>query len=312
MAITLDDEFEAALEDELRRALVGGHLPPTFRRAFGPRTAAKSLVGETFGDLEARGPILKAVIKDRYRPSLLIQDGVFEAPEGDTWRDLLDQHRQPMLDAIPAVGRINLEGHLSLEWVGTGFLVERDDLLATNRHVAVEFAARQGEGFTWRNIDDGVIRARVDLLAEYQRPAEHLLDIDDILYLADEGEPDLALLRVRGPDRPPPLRIGAPAERNHAVAVIGYPWKEAHGPELEDVLRRIFDTAYDVKRLAPGRVRDLDPSAVRHDCSTLRGNSGSPVLDLESGTVVGVHERPSRFNIAVPVLHLAAAVDRVG
>ena len=48
-------------------------------------------------------------------------------------------------------------------------------------------------------------------------------------------------------------------------------------------------------------------SAIEHDCSTLGGNSGSPVVDLETHQVIGLHFG-GRFgvrNYAVPLWMLA-------
>ena len=64
----------------------------------------------------------------------------------------------------------------------------------------------------------------------------------------------------------------------------------------------IFKGVYDVKRLAPGFITDPGQGfVIQHDCTTLGGNSGSPVLDVESGQVVGLHfsGRFGRGNFAV-------------
>ncbi len=60
----------------------------------------------------------------------------------------------------------------------------------------------------------------------------------------------------------------------------------------------LFKDAFGVKRLAPGRIAQLPddlPSGrgreFAHDCSTLAGNSGSAVvdLDLNGEAVIGLH-----------------------
>ncbi|HCT6914658.1 TPA: protease, partial [Pseudomonas aeruginosa] len=53
----------------------------------------------------------------------------------------------------------------------------------------------------------------------------------------------------------------------------------------------IFGNIYDVKRFAPGEVVGLPHDAwyLTHDCSTLGGNSGSAVLSIDGGEVVGLH-----------------------
>jgi endonuclease G len=44
-----------------------------------------------------------------------------------------------------------------------------------------------------------------------------------------------------------------------------------------------------VKRAALGEVLALDGSTLYHDCSTLGGNSGSPVFALDDATVAAIH-----------------------
>ncbi len=56
-------------------------------------------------------------------------------------------------------------------------------------------------------------------------------------------------------------------------------------------MRRIFSNVYDCKRLQPGRAIGYSDqlSTLEYDCSTLGGNSGSPVFDLASHQVIGLH-----------------------
>jgi hypothetical protein len=53
---------------------------------------------------------------------------------------------KPFLDAaIPAVGRINLICS-DTSWFGTGWLLVRDGVFATGRHVALRFPQQRGDG----------------------------------------------------------------------------------------------------------------------------------------------------------------------
>jgi hypothetical protein len=63
-----------------------------------------------------------------------------------------------------------------------------------------------------------------------------------------------------------------------------------------------------VKRLALGVLQQYDTQfaarpTLYHDCSTISGNSGSPLIDLETGTVWGLHYcgDPSGGNRAEPM-----------
>lgn len=79
---------------------------------------------------------------------------------------------------------------------------------------------------------------------------------------------------------------------------------DGSGPEaIVERFKRIFDGVYNCKRLAEGR------DVVHHDATTLGGNSGSAVIDLDSGKAVALHfgGAAGRSNVAVH----AAAVARI-
>jgi hypothetical protein len=80
-------------------------------------------------------------------------------------------------------------------------------------------------------------------------------------------------------------------DRDLNVYLIGYPASDNQGITPPDVLSRIFGDVFEVKRLQPGTVTSISSKLRRftHDCSTLGGNSGSCVLDLETHQVIGLH-----------------------
>jgi len=57
------------------------------------------------------------------------------------------------------------------------------------------------------------------------------------------------------------------------------------------VQARVFGGVYRVKRVQPDQLLSLAPngSIFQHDCFTLGGNAGSPVVDLATGHVIGMH-----------------------
>jgi hypothetical protein len=87
---------------------------------------------------------------------------------------------------------------------------------------------------------------------------------------------------------------------------VGYPAADGRRND-PDEMQRIFAGVYNVKRLQPGEVRSVDGTRLVHDCSTLGGNSGSCVVDLETAEVVGLHfgGRYLQGNNAVPLWTLA-------
>ncbi|MGB6586741.1 MAG: DNA/RNA non-specific endonuclease, partial [Pseudolabrys sp.] len=127
---------------------------------------------------------------------------------------------------------------------------------------------------------------------------------------------DMALLRVDDlpTDRMLRLSVKSPEELlDHNVVVIGYPARdERNDIALQD---RIFNRTYNVKRLQPGVIRarariqsfENTVNALTHDASTLGGNSGSAVIEVDTGEVVALHFAGEylKANYAVPMHELA-------
>ena len=206
----------------------------------------------------------------------------------------------------------------SYTWLGTAWLVA-DDIVVTNRHVANEFAYRQGEKFVYRTTPEfqAPMASSVDFLQEEGDPATRLFRLTEVLYIESDPGPDLAFLRVEprsGGDRlgePIPLAAGA-AKAGHFIAAIGYPARDSRVPD-QDLVTRIFGNIYDKKRLAPGALLEARPDVLVHDCSTLGGNSGSALIDMSTGDAVGLH-RAGLFlqgNYAVPSAIVRDRLDRI-
>lgn len=245
---------------------------------------------------------LEAIILSVGRPVLFVRKNTFEIPTSDTWTDRLRASQGILDKVIPAIGRIEVARHDELDWVGTGWLV-REDVIVTNRHVAVEFGMRSGQTFTFRkNLSGKVIKASIDFREEHQLPEEEAeFAIKDVLFIHDEPGPDVAFLRLAEKAQRTPIELADTPNPNTDVAVIGYPARDGRrnpGPDMA----RIYGDVYDVKRLAPGSVTKVDDNYVYHDCTTLGGNSGSAVIDLASGRALGLHFSGSfkKTNYAVP------------
>jgi hypothetical protein len=92
---------------------------------------------------------------------------------------------------------------------------------------------------------------------------------------------------------PVPLKIASHfpgAGQGREVYAVGYPAWDGRRNDPAPMLE-IFKNVFNVKRLQPGEMTDLLESQrlFKHDCSTLGGNSGSAVIDLETEQVVGLH-----------------------
>jgi endonuclease G len=128
---------------------------------------------------------------------------------------------------------------------------------------------------------------------------------------------DMALLTVGGlpiSAKPLPLSVTAPeALVGKDVIVVGYPARDYRNDlEVQD---RVFQQKYGVKRMQPGKAQARERyrsfenlvNAMTHDSSTLGGNSGSALIDLATGTVVGLHFAGEylKANYGVPTFELA-------
>lgn len=255
----------------------------------------------------------EAIIIPDKRPAFDIVDGDFIANH-ELWRDLTADFaiHARLRAAIPCIGRIELPGQRDIPYAGTGFVVGRG-LLMTNRHVAEIFATGLGD----RRIRfRSGWRAAVDFKAEHGRSDEADLEVRAVRMIHPWW--DMALLEV--PDLASTLgclRLAVRDARDlvgKRIAVIGYPARDPlrNDPAVQD---KLFERVFQVKRLQPGEIDGGQATAsfgkmvqaATHDCSTLGGNSGSAVIDLETGEVLGLHfgGRYLDTNYAVPSFELA-------
>ena len=235
---------------------------------------------------------LEAIILLTNRPPLLVQRGSFlqVPPE---W-DILNTYKNGINQTLRSVGRIEVTGHpQGLDWLGTGFLVA-ENVVMTNHHVAGEFCSDRDSSGNWR-FKPGMT-SRIDYVEEYGVLEHAEFEFVGVLGIHDVY--DLALLEVKpksalGVAQPPPLTIASQppsAIPKRKVITCGYPAYDSRCNFPKDMVR-IFQDIFDVKRLSPGELMAYDTSdnVVKHDCTTLGGNSGSCVVDLETNQVLGLH-----------------------
>ena len=241
----------------------------------------------------------------------------FKDSESAVWRSRLQTAAPLLTRAAQAVGRIEVTGLPGYTFVGTGWLVDANTVV-TNRHVAEAFAKRTRGGFTFKQgSGERPMTADIDFLEEAGRLAEREFPIVEILHIEEDPGPDFALLRVqtRAGLHPlaAPIRLANSSPKpEQQVAVIGYPARDSRVPDAK-LMESIFGKVYDKKRLAPGQITKAQKDLLFHDCSTLGGNSGSVVLDLETGAAVGLHfaGRFLEANYAVPAKVVAARLEQV-
>lgn len=238
-------------------------------------------------------PITEAIILATTRPVLLVRDGKYDVAPLKDIEAAISPHRDKLIRRINAVGRIELSQHDSMSWCGTGWLVA-DDMIVTNRHVAELFAQASRRKFRFRlNSRGRAVSARIDFREEHEVPDNNEFGIGEILWIAENSDaaPDMAVLKVKPAEgMPEPLEIASKdAVAEQWIGVVGYPAYDDRNDS--SMMERIFQNIFEVKRFAPGRVvlPGTDRWYFTHEATTLGGNSGSALLDLASGKVVGLH-----------------------
>lgn len=247
---------------------------------------------------------LEAIVLLFGRPALLVQDDDFGTPPSE-WAQL-EGKRAMIKGILPSIGRVELTGHHTFPWCGTAFLVG-DGVLMTNKHVAQIFALQSGT--SWRFMPG--VTARIDYKEEYQRDKPNEFEVTKVLGVHPKY--DLSLLQVSmtaGRKKSPKiLSVASKAPKftkDGELAVIGYPAFDSRNGRNEQL--DIFKNIFDVKRLQPGKSTGLSqsPQILGHDASTLGGNSGSAVIDLETGSVMALHfgGQYLKGNVSVPLWKL--------
>jgi len=255
--------------------------------------------------------VTESVIQTQGRPAILIQNQTYEQLTSEVWESRLETSRNKLEQAILAVGRIELRNHPRKDIIGTGWLIS-SDVIVTNRHVAEDFAERTTNGsFIFRRSFEGTVRAVLDFREEYLLDDEREFFVEEIIFMEENSLelPDIAFLKIKKSGinnlgesinlSAPSLTLATDEEIDSAnfVAAIGYPgdnFENLLGTNItSEDLRNIFRGRYN-KCLMPGqliqRFDDLNGfKHVGHDCSTLAGCSGSPLIDLNTGKVVGLH-----------------------
>jgi endonuclease G, mitochondrial len=254
---------------------------------------------------------LEAIVLPQNRPVVFVKGDFYDDVE-HPWEKLNPSEVKARVSrAFPSIGRIEVPNMPQIPYDGTGFVVGKR-LVMTNRHVAKLFSSGLGLKIVY-NSGDSVInfRRQIDSRDSDSNAYVEVLGVEMI-----HPYWDMALLRVADlpDDRILALSTKMPEDlEGRDIVAVGYPAKDWRSDlALQD---RIFSSQYNVKRLQPGVLRKRasirsfanEVNAVTHDASTLGGNSGSAVLDVETNQVLALHFAGEylKANYAVPMYELA-------
>lgn len=273
-------------------------------------------------DEKAYSIAAESIILLHGRPVLSVMNDLFEEPESDEWKKRLGNLRNSFANISKAVGRIELVNHPSFSWVGTGWMYG-DNFLITNRHVANEFVYKKQDGQLSFKSFDTAVKSYVDFKEENLSPTSFEFKIAEVVYVSEEYEADIAIFKVK---RINENDENLPAERlqlygnnfnyndeNNYVGAIGYPAYDSRIPDA-NLMNTIFKGIYNKKRFSPGKITSFNDNQYLHDCTTSGGNSGSPIIETNTGKVVGLHFGGSfrKSNYSVSSNHLREIFNKVG
>jgi S1-C subfamily serine protease len=193
------------------------------------------------------------------------------------WQEF--QRRFP--DYAASVGRVGFPDNRE---VGTGFLVS-SGLVATNTHVLMKLS--NGTGL----LQTG--QAIITFKYEYQSPKDAPSAIIGVKALHEKLDVVLLMIEDSPAEERKPLPIStAMPEVGTAVVAVGFPAEDSNNPLF---IRPLFGDKYEVKRASPGEIIDAAVPIFYHDCSTLGGNSGSPMFRMDTAEVIGIHKTGAYF-----------------
>lgn len=285
---------DAAFKEELEDLIESGkNLPGAKRNGINPSAIKKAMIGP-LNEL----PKAEAMIQLHLRPALLIRNNKIETPDSPEMRKRLIPYIGKLESRVPSVGRIEFL-KIGRVFGGTGWMVS-EDVIVTNRHVAKMMATKKGNTITFvKNALGETVEAFIDFKEEYvgkniARP-EFEVPIEKVLFMTDDikTQPDIAFLKIKKhPKLPQPIPVSdTPLKKDQFVSVIGYPAYDPDAIISPSAASNVFNNIYEVKRCSPGEIMEYNKNGwyFFHDCTTLGGNSGSVVLDNQTGYAVGLH-----------------------
>jgi hypothetical protein len=234
---------------------------------------------------------------------------VWWTPDDPTrWEAKLSPVKANLLSIGRSVGVIWLAGLP----IGTGFVVGRapgTGYVITNRHVVERIADPvDKEKSQWQVKPLATIRFDVEwplgpLLGCPSPNNERRYTINAVFAVAEDKDDDLGILITSEDSNFPPDLSPLVVHRenisyvgNMSIAVVGYPQdtRDMTQAEKEQAFRTPTNIVpqFGFRRINGGYTQNVKVSPLgefAHDANTTGGNSGSPIVDLADGKIVGVH-----------------------
>ncbi len=224
---------------------------------------------------------------------------------------------QRVKPSIVAIGTFDRTRSPAFIMRGTGFALGNGNQIATNAHVIPESLNPSGNELLVVRLPSGPGEAQQRVVRVAGSDKSH----------------DLAVLRLEGPPLPTiPLHSGAVRE-GQEVVFMGFPIGTVLG--LSTVTHRGIISAITPVALPSGSAQQLNEKVIRRlkggafdvyqlDGTAYPGNSGGPLLDAETGEVIGVINmvfvkgtkesvlsQPSGISFAIPVIFLKELLQNV-
>ena len=195
----------------------------------------------------------------------------------------------PLLAAADATARIEPGPGNPTAFMGTGFLVGPRALALTD-----------------------FIAQKMPLIAVFDD--EHV-DIEAIVGATDDDRHGaLARIAPAGPAGPAPLKIQwALPEVGTRIAVIGHPMITFTPTIATLAAFSTFPTGEKV--IMPGLITAVEEAKLTYECWTMAGVAGGPIIDLDTGEVIGIHHSgryeggAKKLGFGVPVTAIEALLN---
>jgi hypothetical protein len=264
------------------RAIVGAeNLPNTPQGQLARSALEKLKAADSDGPTPNEWAALEYMIR-LMRPSKLVHKGKVDDDTDPAFQSAFsnwEKFRAAVPSLAFSIGRVSQVTSTGEVPEGTAFIVA-PKLIMTNAHVldALSNGARV--------LERG--RANVQFVAEdgdfSGTPAVEIVNVRAVHPILDA-----CLLEIDDTSEHVALEFSTlTVDETTQVGAIGFPYPDDRDPLF---VTPIFQNRFGVKRAAPGFITGTQAvtNQIFHDCTTLGGCSGAPIISMSDGKVLGLH-----------------------